>query len=87
VNGARLRHFRNTAGTREIDFVLGKGRSILAIEVKLSETVTAHDVRHLNWFEKEFSHYSVVKCAVTTGPYAYTRSDGTHVIPAVLLGA
>jgi len=87
ANDARLRHFRNKTGTREVDFILGKGRTLLAIEVKLSETVDAHDVRHLHWLEHEFSSYKVIKCAITAGPHAYTRADGVHVIPAALLGA
>jgi predicted AAA+ superfamily ATPase len=86
IAGARLSHFRTNQGDHEVDFVVEKGRRILAIEVKLGASADSNQVDHLNWFEQAFSTYEVVKALVTTGDTAYTRQDGVHVIPAALLG-
>jgi predicted AAA+ superfamily ATPase len=87
ANEARLRHFRSSNGAREVDFIVEKGSSLIAIEVKLSNTVDKRAINTLNWFGEEFSGYRVAKCLVNTGSHAYTRSDGIHVIPASLLQA
>ncbi|MDR0836744.1 MAG: DUF4143 domain-containing protein [Propionibacteriaceae bacterium] len=87
VNEAKLSHLRLKEGKREIDFVISRGRDVVAVEVKLNPTVDGWDVRHLNWLAEKFATYHVTKILITPGPYAYTRSDGVHVIPAVLLGA
>ena len=86
VSGAQLSHFRTNNGDHEVDFIVEKGRHLLAIEVKLGALASSKQVIHLNWFEKTFTGYEVTKILVTTGDTAYTRQDGTHVIPAALLG-
>jgi predicted AAA+ superfamily ATPase len=80
--GAQLRHFRTSTGNHEVDFIIEKGRNIVALEVKVSPEISDKDVRHLKWFAETFSQYRVV----LGGEYAYTRKDGVHVIPASLLG-
>jgi predicted AAA+ superfamily ATPase len=84
---ADLRHFRNANGTREIDFIVVRGLSLLAIEVKLAAVIDDEDTAALHWLERSLPDYTVAKVVITTGPYAYTRPDGVHVVPAVLLGA
>jgi predicted AAA+ superfamily ATPase len=83
---ARLRHFRTTSGNHEVDFIVEKGKSVVAIEVKLSPTVEGKEVAHLKWLEETFKEYSVTKVIVNTGDTAYKRKDGVLVVPAVLLG-
>jgi hypothetical protein len=60
---------------------------LIALEVKSASTTDDFKATHLNWFEREFTEYSITKCVVTTGSYAFTRDDGIHVIPASFLQA
>ena len=83
---ARLRHFRTTSGNHEVDFIIEKGKSVIAIEVKLSSSVDGKEVTHLNWLEKTFSEYNITKMIINTGDTAHKRKDGVLVVPAVLLG-
>ena len=87
VNRVQLRHFRSAQGDREVDFIIEKGRSIIAIETKYSGTVSKADYKHLLWLEQQFSDYKVIKVIVNTGMTAYQHPSGTLVIPAALLGA
>ncbi|MCL1801484.1 MAG: hypothetical protein FWG25_09035 [Promicromonosporaceae bacterium] len=54
--------------------------------MKLSATVTDHDVRHLNWLHEQIGDELADKLIVTTGPSAYRRKDGVGVVPLALLG-
>jgi hypothetical protein len=58
----------------------------VALEVKLSETVTDKDVEHLLWLRERLGDELLDAVVVTTGQYAYRRSDGIAVIPLALLG-
>ena len=87
VNRVQLRHFRSAQGDREVDFIIEKGRSIIAIETKYSATVSKADYKHLLWLEQQLSDYKVTKVIVNTGMIAYQHPSGALVIPAVLLGA
>lgn len=85
---ATVGHLRSRDGRREIDLIVeGRGRRILAVEVKLASTVSDRDVQHLNWLHRELGDRVVERVVVTTGPYAYRRSDGVAVVPFALLGA
>ncbi len=64
----------------------GRRPTRLAIEVKLSESVTDHDVRHLNWLQQQLGDLVVDRVVITTGKTAYRRRDGVAVIPFALLG-
>ena len=84
---AKVHHFRNKGGTREIDFIVERrDRKIVAIEVKLKRTVDSGDIRHLRWLKDRIGPDLVNAAVVTTGPSAYRRRDGVAVIPAALLG-
>ncbi|MDR3300797.1 MAG: DUF4143 domain-containing protein [Candidatus Accumulibacter sp.] len=87
VNEAELGHFRSSNGHHKVDFIVQKGRRVIAIEVKLAPSVESRDLTHLKWFMAEFASFDITPCLMTTGRDAYTRPDGIHVIPAVLLGA
>lgn len=89
VNDAQLSYYRNSRGTREIDFILQKGQRLILFEVKTNPDVKDSYVRHLNWFEDEIGdEFKITKVLLNTGRYAYTRQeDHVHVIPLALLGA
>ncbi|MCL2680171.1 MAG: DUF4143 domain-containing protein [Coriobacteriia bacterium] len=87
VNNAELSHFRTANGDREIDFIVEGDNAIVAVEVKSSASVDSDDVKHLNWLAKKYPDYNIARIIITAGQNAYTRSDGIHVIPAILLGA
>ncbi|MDR2929339.1 MAG: DUF4143 domain-containing protein [Propionibacteriaceae bacterium] len=84
---ASVAHLRTRNGDHEIDLILttttGK---ILAIEIKLSNTVSDHDVRHLAWLRSIYGDLILDRVIINTGPIAYRRPDGIGVIPLALLG-
>lgn len=78
---------RTKNGDREIDLVVeGEDRTVVAIEVKLSPSVTDTDVRHLKWLRDQLGERVRDCLVVTTGPRAYRRPDGVAVVPFALLG-
>ncbi len=84
---ARVGHLRTKNATREVDLIVeGSDRRVVAVEVKLSATVTDHDVRHLNWLGDEIGDRLADRVIVTTGEVAYRRRDGVAVVPLALLG-
>jgi predicted AAA+ superfamily ATPase len=88
VNEAEISHFRLNSGTREIDFIIQKQRTIVAVEVKSSTTVDDADVAHLSWLEKEVKdEFNVHKILLNMGSRAYIRKDGVFVVPAAMFGA
>ena len=87
INDAELRHFRDAKNGWEIDFIIERDDVVLAIEVKMAAAATDDDAKRINWLKKNCDGYSVVGMIINTGSTAYTRKDGVHVIPAVLLGA
>lgn len=84
---ATTSHFRTQNGDHEVDLVVeGRGGRTVAIEVKLSSTVTDRDVRHLHWLGERIGERLVDRVVVNTGPTAYRRPDGVAVVPLALLG-
>jgi uncharacterized protein len=84
---ARVMHFRDANGTREIDLIVERSDGkILAIEAKLGETVEERDFRHLNWLEAQIGNDLIDKVVIYSGKHAY-RHLGVAVIPLALLGA
>ncbi len=84
---ASVCHFRKQGNTREIDFIVVRPDDrVVAIETKLSRTVSGKDLRHLDWLRGEIGDDLLDAAVVTTGTSAYRRSDGIAVIPAALLG-
>jgi len=84
---ARVHHLRTKAGEREIDLIVVRpDHRVVAIEVKLSQTVDDDDVRHLRWLADRIGTDLLDAVIVTTGTEAYRRKDGIAVVPAALLG-
>lgn len=84
---ARTGYLRTKTGAHEIDLIVERNdRSCLAIEVKLGDTVTDHDVRHLNWLHRQIEERLTDRLVVHTGKFAYRRPDGVAVVPLALLG-
>ncbi|MCY3891394.1 MAG: DUF4143 domain-containing protein [bacterium] len=84
---ASVGHFRKQGNTREIDFIVVRPDDrVVAIETKLSQTVSSKDVRHLHWLRDEIGDDLLDAAIITTGPTAYRRNDGIAVVPAALLG-
>lgn len=85
--GARVRHLRTAEGKREVDLIVVRDdQRIVAIEVKLSQTVGDDDVRHLRWLADRIGDDLLDAVVVTTGGEAYRRADGIAVVPAGALG-
>lgn len=84
---AQVAHLRTFAGQHEIDLIVIRddGR-VLAIEVKLSGTVSDQDTKHLRWLKRELGEGVLDAIVIHTGPTAYRRSDGIGVVPLALLG-
>lgn len=84
---ARVGHLRTRNGDHEVDLIVeGPDGQVVGIEVKLSATVTDHDVRHLRWLRERVSDDVVDLMVLTTGTTAYRRQDGVAVVPLALLG-
>ncbi len=84
---AQVGHLRTKESDREIDLIVeGEDRRVVAIEVKLSESVSDKDVRHLNWLHAQLGDRLADRVVVTTGEHAYRRPDGVAVVPLALLG-
>jgi uncharacterized protein len=87
ANAAQVGHLRTKETDREIDLIVeGEDRRVVAIEVKLSESVSDKDVRHLNWLKAQIGERLADRVVVTTGEFAYRRTDGVAVVPLALLG-
>jgi uncharacterized protein len=86
VAEATVGHLRTTSGAHEIDLIVERENRIVAIEVKLAQTIDDRDVRHLHWLAGQLGDDLMDMVVVTTGPYAYRRPDGVAVVPAALLG-
>ena len=84
---AAVFHFRSPRGDHEVDFIVTRddGRFV-AVEVKLSATVGADDVKHLHWLREQVGDDLLDAVVLTTGTNAYRRPDGIAVVPAALLG-
>jgi predicted AAA+ superfamily ATPase len=84
---ATVSHVRTRNGDREVDLVVERpDGGVVAVEVKLAQTVDDADVRHLVWLRDRLQDDLVDAVVVTSGPHAYRRTDGVAVVPAALLG-
>ncbi len=85
-NEARVYHLRTHGGEHEVDLIVERaGGRVVALEVKLSTTVSDRDVRHLHWLAGRIGPDLLDAAVITTGRWAYRRRDGIGVIPAALL--
>ncbi|MGH9043881.1 MAG: ATP-binding protein [Acidimicrobiales bacterium] len=84
---ATVTHLRTRNGDHEIDLMLTNPEGkVLAAEVKLSGTVSDHDLRQLKWLTSNYTEHVIDRIAITTGPFAYRRPDGIAIVPLSLLG-
>ena len=84
---ANVRHLRKRGNQREVDLVVVRPDDrVVAVEVKLSQSVDDRDVRHLSWLRRELGEDLLDAVVITTGTTAYRRADGIAVVPAGLLG-
>ena len=82
---ASVSHLRTRNGDHEVDLIVeGPAGRVLALEVKLAPTVGDKDVRHLHRLRERIGGDLLDAAVITTSPYAYRRSDGIAVIPALL---
>ena len=84
---SRAYHMRMLDNNREVDLIVARpdGR-VLAIEVKLSASLQAVDVKHLHWLRERIGDELIDAVVVNTGGQAYRRQDGIAVVPLALLG-
>ena len=84
---AKAHHLRTKGGEHEVDIILSRDdRKVVAVEVKLAQSVGDDDVRHLNWLRTQIGGDLIDAVIVTSGSVAYRRKDGIAVVPAALLG-
>lgn len=84
---ATVGHLRTRNGDHEVDLVVPRADGkVVAIEIKLSATVTDRDTRHLRWLQGQLGDRVLDAIVVNTGPAAYRRRDGIGVVPLALLG-
>lgn len=84
---ATVKHLRTHRGDHEVDVIVQRAdERVVAIEVKLAQTIGDADVRHLNWLANEIGDDLLDRVVVSTGQHAYRRLDGVAVVPAALLG-
>lgn len=87
ANSATIGHLRTKNTDREVDLIVERAdRSVIAVEIKLSSTVSDRDVRHLNWLHDQLGDRVLDRLVIHTGPTAYRRPDGVAVVPLALLG-
>lgn len=85
---ARVRHLRQHSGRHEIDLIVERSdHRVVAIEVKLAQTVTPADGDHLRWLRREIGDDLLDAVILTTGRFAYRERDGIAIVPLALLGA
>jgi predicted AAA+ superfamily ATPase len=85
---AQVRHLRIHGGRREVDLIVARSNQrVLGVEVKLSASVSDHDVKNLLWLRDQIEDDLLDAVVINTGPQAYRRRDGVAVVPAALLGA
>lgn len=85
---ATVTHFRTARGDHEVDYLIHSNfGGAVGIEVKLSPSISDHDVKHLLWLKNLMGDDLRDMVVINTGPGAYRRDDGVAVVPLALLGA
>jgi predicted AAA+ superfamily ATPase len=83
---ATVHHLRTWDSRHEVDLIIQRAdQRIVALEVKLSPSVSDDDVRHLTWLRGQLGDDLLDAAVITTGSEAYRRADGIAVIPFCLL--
>ena len=88
VNEAEVYHLRTHRGDHAIDMIIqSREGGILPVEVKLTQSVSDDDIRHIIWLREKLGSDYLGGMILTTGEHAYRRHDGIAVVPLSLLGA
>jgi predicted AAA+ superfamily ATPase len=87
VNDAKLAYLKTRNADHEVDFIVQRESRVVAIEVKMAQTVDEKDVKNLLWLKANLKDDLTDALVVTTGPVAYRMPNGIAVVPAALLGA
>ena len=77
---------RSWSGAQEVDLIVEHDNGVVAVEVKLADSVRQRDTRHLRWLSHRIGPALLDAVIVTTGRRAYRDDDGIAVVPAALLG-
>lgn len=84
---AKVMHLRDARGSREIDLIVQRrDGKILAIEIKLSQSVTAEDFKQLHWLGDQIGEQLIGKVVIYAGKEAF-QTQGVSVVPLALLGS
>jgi predicted AAA+ superfamily ATPase len=84
---ATIHHLRTWDNRHEVDIIIQRAdQRIVALEVKLTPSVSDADVAHLSWLRRQLGDDLLDAAVITTGAEAYRRADGVAVIPLCLLG-
>jgi predicted AAA+ superfamily ATPase len=84
---AHVGHLRTARGRQEVDLIVERADgSVLAIEIKLTRSVSGEDAKQLTWLTHKLGDRLLDRVIITTGPEAYRREDGIAVVPLALLG-
>jgi hypothetical protein len=84
---AEVGHLRTHSGRHEVDLIVeARDGRVIAIEVKLKQTIQDGDIKHLRWLQGALGEDVTDALVITTGPAAYRRADGIGVVPLGLLG-
>lgn len=87
ANFCKTKHMRLHKGQHEIDLIVERrDGAILPIEVKMTQAVTDHDARHLDWLAQTWQGPILDRAIIYCGTHAYRTSNGIAVIPLALLG-
>lgn len=85
VFDGEVRHYRDSAGAEADAIIQMRDGRWAAIEVKLGESQVAGAVESLqrlvSKIDTKIAGEPVAKIVITGGRYAYTRPDGTHIVP------
>jgi predicted AAA+ superfamily ATPase len=74
---ATVHHLRTWDSRHEVDLIIQRAdQRIVALEVKLSPSVSDDDVRHLTWLRGQLGDDLLDAAVITTGSEAYRRADG-----------
>jgi predicted AAA+ superfamily ATPase len=87
VNDAKLAYLKTRNADHEIDFIVQRASKVVAIEVKMAQTIDEKDIKNLLWLKANLGDDLTDAVIVTTGPAAYRMPCGVAVVPAALLGA
>lgn len=88
ANQAAVYHYRERAGTLEVDLIVERDDGAwIGVEVKMgSAMIDTAAAALLRLAERRIDRAPAALVVATTGPYAYRRDDGVWVAPLASLG-